>query len=109
MSDEILRRLAQEIDLEGIGEMTALELQSCMFSAGIGLSRETIEKYLKESLFAELLVPTAWKAGRGAKGADKTVLRNVSRWKRGPRFDEILGNGHAIEEVGESAQQPTHT
>jgi hypothetical protein len=109
MSDEVLRRLAQEIELEGIGEMTALELQKLMFHAGIGLNRGTIEKYLKESLFASLLIPAAWKAGKGRNNVDKAILMNVSRWKRGSRFEEILGNGHQIGEVNESAQQPTHS
>lgn len=107
MSDETLRRLAQEIDLEEMGEMTSLELQNCLYNAGIGLSRETIEKYLKEAYFAKLLIPVAWKVGKGSKNVDKTILRNASRWRRGSRFDEIVGNGRKAEEVGESAQ-PDH-
>jgi len=94
MSDETLRRLAQEIDIDGIGEMTSLELQELMFNAGIGMSRETIEKYLKEAYFSKLLAPTAWKPGRASRSIDKTVMRNVSRWKRGLRFDEVLSDGH---------------
>ena len=107
MSEDVLKRLAQQIDIEGIGEMTALELQSFMFHAGIGLSRQTIEKHLKEAYFASVLIPTAWKPGKGARNVDKSVLMNVSRWRKGPRFEDVLTNGHKDEGVTESAG-PAH-
>jgi len=106
MSDETLHRLAIEIDLEELGEMTSLELQKLMYSAGIGLHRATIERYMKEAYFASVLLPAAWKTSKGAKGIDKSSMMNVSRWKRGPRFDEILGNGHKEVVQGDGSANP---
>lgn len=93
MVSESVYRFALQIQLLEINQFTTLELQECLFHAQLGLDRRTIERYLKEAYFEHVIIPTAWKVGRGHRDVDKTVLLNVARWKRGIAFDDVVNNG----------------
>lgn len=93
MVTDTIRQLGVSIEIGGKVDFTALELRQFMHNAGIGLSRQTIQKYLEEALFDHLIAPIAWKPGKGRNQVDKSILMNVARWKRGSSFDDIVNNG----------------
>lgn len=93
MVSDTIYRLGLQIEMAGVNDFTALELREFMHSARIGLARQTIQRYLEEAYFERLIAPIAWKPGRGRQNVDKAILLNVSRWKRGSAFAEIVGNG----------------
>jgi hypothetical protein len=93
---DTIKKVGIQIDIAGVDDFTALELRQFMHNAGIGLSRQTIQKYLEEAFFEHLIAPIAWKPGKGRLQVDKSILMNVARWKRGPSFDDIISNGSEV-------------
>jgi hypothetical protein len=93
MASDQIRRVGVEIDIDESLDFSALELREMMHRAGIGLSRQTLQRYLEEAVFDGLIAPIKWKPGKGRAQPDKSIFLNVALWKRGVHFNEIVGNG----------------
>jgi len=95
--NERIKKLGAEIEVSGLHEFTALQLRKFMYDAQIGLDRRTVEKYLQEGYFSGLIAPRAFSTGKRHEQLSRSVMSNVSIWKRGPSFDDIMGNGESHE------------